>query len=585
MTWLERMFSPEILDWLRETSRGDRYTRQLPADPFASSMRDLDDVAPHLHAIRNSSGGVPRQRITDLRAAKLVERDGSLSGLGERTLAGWEKFGLDNSDYRNELPRQLVLIFEALGGPVEPFYRGLAEFWDEQFAKYGTENIISGWEATYALTYLGWARNGCSPPLALSPPSGDELSEWDAAEFTKLAVLAAPGDDDVRLGAERVSRAVTDSASRGKARKLFLMAFALSRASQDEAIASLSRWTAPASSSSRPHVPIDADIQALCLQIMGDYAAPPEGSGNVYIDLLRKRKNVVFYGPPGTGKTYHALSIVEYWKGRYGMDTVFQITFHPAYSYEDFVWGWRPDADSGSGFSAKEGVLLEAARRAADGTPVLLVIDEINRADTARVFGELITYLEADKRDIAFRLAQDPTSERSIPSSLHVLGTMNSADRSISLMDIALRRRFAFVEFSWDADAYSTHEKWANEVGDISVGAILTALNKRLEAIGIEPDRALGHAMLGIPSDSPNPVLELADRFRFDVYPLVADYCFADRSRIEQVLSPLVGADGRLSASDPDQFISAWRAMAHEGEPIRQAKLGSERVDVGIPAA
>ena len=119
---------------------------------------------------------------------------------------------------------------------------------------------------------------------------------------------------------------------------------------------------------------------------------PPQRGGFEIPPLLARRQNVIFFGPPGTGKTRAALAICDAWTQAHGEDAVFRVTFHPSYSYEDFVEGYRPDPDDPATFVRQDGVLKRAAARARGvDTPVLLLIDEINRADVARVFGELIT--------------------------------------------------------------------------------------------------------------------------------------------------------------------------------------------------
>lgn len=158
-------------------------------------------------------------------------------------------------------------------------------------------------------------------------------------------------------------------------------------------------------------------------------------------ELILFRRQLVFYGPPGTGKTFLARKLAERFCG--SRDRVHLVQFHPSYAYEDFVEGYRP-VQSG-GFELVAGPLLDAAEqaRSADG-PVVLVIDEINRANVAKVLGELYFLLEYRGENIRLQYSRRPFQ---LPENLWIIGTMNTADRSIALLDAALRRRFFFVPF------------------------------------------------------------------------------------------------------------------------------------------
>jgi len=168
---------------------------------------------------------------------------------------------------------------------------------------------------------------------------------------------------------------------------------------------------------------------------------------------LKQKKNLILQGPPGTGKTWLAkrlgYALIGTKDKRVSRKRVRSIQFHPSLSYEDFVRGWRPDG-AGS-LSLVDGLFLEAveAARAERDRPYVVVIEEINRGNPAQIFGEMLTLLERDKRreDEAIELAyRQKTGERVfIPENLYVIGTMNIADRSLALVDLALRRRFAFV--------------------------------------------------------------------------------------------------------------------------------------------
>ena len=169
--------------------------------------------------------------------------------------------------------------------------------------------------------------------------------------------------------------------------------------------------------------------------------------------LLADKKQVIFQGPPGTGKTYVAQQLANHLAGSPNRVTLVQ--FHPSYAYEDFVRGFRPKLTGDqAGFELKDGPLLRAAKRASEepGERHFLIIDEINRGNLAKVFGELYYLLEYRDESITLQYQRDENERFSLPGNLYIIGTMNTADRSIALVDLALRRRFYFVEFHPDSE-------------------------------------------------------------------------------------------------------------------------------------
>lgn len=162
-------------------------------------------------------------------------------------------------------------------------------------------------------------------------------------------------------------------------------------------------------------------------------------------DLLAERKQVIFYGPPGTGKTYLARNLARHLTED---GAVKLVQFHPSYTYEDFFEGYRPSpgGDGSLTFKLRAGPFRDFAEVAQDhsSTPYILIIDEINRANLAKVFGELYFLLEY--RDESISLQYSPDREFTLPENLFVIGTMNTADRSIARIDTAMRRRFSFIE-------------------------------------------------------------------------------------------------------------------------------------------
>ncbi len=234
-------------------------------------------------------------------------------------------------------------------------------------------------------------------------------------------------------------------------------------------------------------------------------ATTPEGgagSGNA------PPKNLILYGPPGTGKT-RCLMIKHL--PRYkdeGGDRFEFVTFHQSYAYEDFVEGIRPITENGTvTYEVKPGVLKRLCDRAryAPDKQFALFIDEINRGNIAKIFGELITLIEVDKR-----IHTDASGNRlagkglevtlpysgdlfGVPANVDVIGTMNTADRSIALLDSALRRRFQFEELTPDPELLGSIDDGEGEGGSIDLRKLLQAMNARLSHL-LHRDQTLGHS-------------------------------------------------------------------------------------------
>ena len=286
---------------------------------------------------------------------------------------------------------------------------------------------------------------------------------------------------------------------------------------------------------------------------------------------VRHPLNTILYGPPGTGKTWHtvnrAVAIVENRevdevkqenrsavKDRFDeyrrAEQVEMVTFHQNTTYEDFVEGIRPvltdpgndtatasseHSDAGDvRYEMSQGVFRRMAKRAADDTDkrYVLIIDEINRGNIARIFGELITLIEDSKRvgkpDEARVTLPGSKTDFGVPANLHVLGTMNTADRSIALLDTALRRRFVFEEMMPDP----SHRDIATDVDGVNCRKLLSAINRRI-AVLLDREHQIGHTYFM----RVDTLEALSSTFRHRIMPLLQEYFYDDWEKIRAVLN------------------------------------------------
>jgi 5-methylcytosine-specific restriction protein B len=238
--------------------------------------------------------------------------------------------------------------------------------------------------------------------------------------------------------------------------------------------------------------------------------------------------------------------------------TVSLVTFHPSYGYEDFVEGFKPaPTRAGGGLSLQltDGVLFNLCTSAAQepDRTFLLIIDEINRGDLPRIFGELITLLEPDKRDMPVVL---PVSGRSfsVPPNVRIIGTMNTADRSVGHLDAAIRRRFAFIEVGPDADVV------AGSVGPLDLAAFFEELNSRIVRF-LDADHQLGHAFFLRDGEPLTSDTHLAAAFHDDIVPLLEDYTLGSADLLRHLLGRLVDPQtGRLALIPTDELAAALAA-------------------------
>jgi 5-methylcytosine-specific restriction enzyme B len=249
-------------------------------------------------------------------------------------------------------------------------------------------------------------------------------------------------------------------------------------------------------------------------------------------DLLSDDRQLVFYGPPGTGKTFLAQEIAEYLGG--GPEQVKLIQFHPSYSYEDFFEGFRPREDPKTGevaFRLTAGPLRELADRASrEGNrlvPHFLIIDELNRANLAKVFGELYFLLEYRNKSVRLTYSAE---DFPLPPNVFIIGTMNTADRSIALVDAAMRRRFAFVELSPKIEpTKGLLYRWLErEKKDLEPALLLDALNARIK----DENFKIGPSYLMKPGVYREGGLDRT--WRTKILPLLAEHHYGEEINIER---------------------------------------------------
>jgi len=292
---------------------------------------------------------------------------------------------------------------------------------------------------------------------------------------------------------------------------------------------------------------------------------PPEDA-EIIAQQLAQTGQMVFYGPPGTGKTYTAQQFARWWiadqtDGQTRAEQLELTTFHPSFAYEDFIEGLTAKENDGAvEYDIEPGVFKEICERAKrayensddpdDAPPYILIIDEINRGNLAQIFGELMTLLEKDKRLDAPNEARSNLAHSNesfvIPPNLYLIGTMNTADESIALLDAALRRRFRFQPFPPDFDTIvDTYEfppggaetivKEGGTRRDQLVAASILALEELNEQIRnanqLGKGKQLGHTHLFGHENAD----EVRDTWRFDILPQLEDYYFGkfDRLRTE----------------------------------------------------
>lgn len=259
-----------------------------------------------------------------------------------------------------------------------------------------------------------------------------------------------------------------------------------------------------------------------------------EDSYDTLVSLVKSKKNIILQGAPGVGKTFAAKRLAYSMMGVKDPNRVMMVQFHQSYSYEDFIMGFRP---SENGFKLKHGVFYEFCKKAEvdSDNDYFFIIDEINRGNLSKIFGELFMLLESDKRGVALQLLY-ADEKFSIPENLYIIGMMNTADRSLAMLDYALRRRFAFFELkpAFESYGFKSYQKFLNNDKFDKLIECIKQLN-----LAIKSDETLGAGFcIGHSyfcdldkSELEAALIRIVD---FEIIPLLSEYWFDDADMVNE---------------------------------------------------
>lgn len=265
-----------------------------------------------------------------------------------------------------------------------------------------------------------------------------------------------------------------------------------------------------------------------------------EQNYDTLVALLNHKKNIILQGPPGVGKTFMAKRLAYSIIGEKREDNVKLIQFHQSYSYEDFIMGYKPDAD---GFYLEEGLFYKLCKQAEDNPTenFYLIIDEINRGNLSRIFGELMMLIEKDYRDTELYIAYSD-EPFSVPGNLYLIGTMNTADRSLAMIDYALRRRFSFFTMTpaFDSKGFKAHQAKQNDPKFDQLITTVKELNRAIsEDTSLGEGFCIGHSYFCENSVSSSDWLHHV--VHYELLPMLAEYWFDNVDKYKEWEGRLTG--------------------------------------------
>lgn len=269
----------------------------------------------------------------------------------------------------------------------------------------------------------------------------------------------------------------------------------------------------------------------------------PEKEYNKLVGILRTKKNIILQGAPGVGKTFVAKRLAFSMMGVKDVERVMMVQFHQSYSYEDFIMGFRPSTD---GFELKRGALYNFCKKAEiDGdNDYFFIIDEINRGNLSKIFGELFMLIENDKRGVSLQLLYSD-EKFSVPKNIHIIGMMNTADRSLAMLDYALRRRFAFFEIKpgYTTDGFREYRmSLENEKFDKLIECVERLNNVISNDESLGEGFYIGHSYFCNLSTNTIDDQVLSGIVEYELIPLLKEYWFDEPTKVRDWSSNLRSA-------------------------------------------
>ena len=249
--------------------------------------------------------------------------------------------------------------------------------------------------------------------------------------------------------------------------------------------------------------------------------------------LLIHKKNIILQGAPGVGKTFTAKRLAYSILGCKDESKVKLIQFHQSYSYEDFIMGYKPED---TGFVLRHGIFYDFCIKAANNPneKYFFIIDEINRGNLSKIFGELLMMIESDYRGEQMTMAYDGL-QFCVPENLYIIGMMNTADRSLAMIDYALRRRFSFYNMSpaFDNEIFIQYQKTLNTKDFDDVLKVIKRLNKEIaEDASLGDGFCIGHSYFCGQIACSKEWLEQV--IKYDIIPMINEYWFDNKSKAEK---------------------------------------------------